>query len=60
MPKEWLLSAPNESESVKESEKNFDGAKIEKIKKDFSDLRDRFSRPKIVEKRVEKINDKDW
>ena len=54
MSKEWLLSAPNESESVKESEKNFDGAKIEKIKKGFNDLRDRFSRPKIKESRKDK------
>ena len=34
MSKEILLSALNESESVK-SEKNFDDERIKKIKKDF-------------------------
>ena len=41
MPEERLLSFLNESESVKESEKNFDDARIEKIKKYFNELRDR-------------------
>ena len=40
MPEDRLLSSLNKSESVKESEKNFDGARIEKIKKDFNKLRD--------------------
>ena len=40
MSEERLLSVLNESESVKESEKNFDDARIEKIKKDFNKLRD--------------------
>ena len=35
-----LLSFLNESESVEKSEKNFDGARIEKINKDFNELRD--------------------
>ena len=47
--KERLLNVLNESEPVKESGKNFDDAKIEKIKKDFSKLRDRLSKPKIKE-----------
>ena len=34
---------------MKESEKNFDDAKMEKSKKDFNKLRDRFSKPKINE-----------
>ena len=38
---------------MKESEKNFDDARIEKIKKDFNKLRDRLSKPKI--NRLEKI-----
>ena len=33
-----LLSALHESESVRESEKNFDDTKIEKIKKDFDNF----------------------
>ena len=33
MSEEMLVNYINESESVKESEKNFDGARIEKIKK---------------------------
>ena len=41
MPEERLLSFLNESESVKESEKNFDDGRIEKIKKYFNELRDR-------------------
>ena len=39
----------NKLELVKESEKNFDGARIEKIRKYFSELRYRFSKPKIKE-----------
>ena len=49
VPEERLLSVLNESESVKESEKNFDDARIEKIKKDFNKLRDRLSKSKIKE-----------
>ena len=41
MSEERLLSSLNESESVKETEKNFDDARIEKIKKDFNELRDK-------------------
>ena len=42
MCEEKLLSVLNESaESVKESENNFDDARIEKIEKDFNKLRDR-------------------
>ena len=51
MSKDRLLSAINESEPVKEYEKNFDDARIEKIKKYFDKLRDRFSKPKIKENR---------
>ena len=40
MSEERLISSINESEPVKEKERNFDGAKIEKIKKDFNELRD--------------------
>ena len=47
MRKERLLSALNESGSA-ETEKNFDDARIKKIKKDFNELRDRF-RQKIKE-----------
>ena len=50
MSKERLLSALNEWESV-ESEKNFDDTRKKKIKKDFNELRDRFFRPKIKEKK---------
>ena len=42
MSEEILVNYINESESVKESEKNFDGTRIEKIKKDFNKLRDLF------------------
>ena len=35
MPEERLISSINESEPVKESEKNFNDTRIEKIKKDF-------------------------
>ena len=38
---ERLLSVLNESQAVKESENNFDDARIEKIKKDFNKLKDR-------------------
>ena len=46
MSKERSVSAINESESV-ESEKNFDDAKINQIKKDFNELRDRLFKPKM-------------
>ena len=49
--KERLLNALNESESVRESEKNFDGSKIKKIRKKFDKLRSRFSKPKMKEVR---------
>ena len=45
--KEKLISSINESKPVKE--KNFDDATIKKIKKDFNELRDRLSKPKIKE-----------
>ena len=47
MSEERLLSVLNGSESVKKSEKFFDDARIEKIKKDFNKLRDRLSKPEI-------------
>ena len=53
MSEERLICSINESESVKKSEKNFDDARIEKIKKDFNKLRDRLSKPKI--NRLEEI-----
>ena len=40
---ERLLSVLNESQAVKESQNNFDDARIEKIKKDFNKLKDRLS-----------------
>ena len=46
MSKERLLSFLNESELVKESEQNFDGQRIEKIRKGFTELRDRLSKRK--------------
>ena len=49
IPEVRLLSALNELESVKEFERNFDDARIEKIRKDFNKLRDRLSQPKIKE-----------
>ena len=55
MSEESLLSVLNESETVKESEKNFDDARIEKIKKDFNKLRDRLPKPKIKEIRKRHI-----
>ena len=42
---ERLVSSIKESESEEESENNFDGSRIKKIKKDK--LRDRLSKPKI-------------
>ena len=42
-----MLSVVNESELANKSEKNFDDTRIEKIKKYFNKLRDRFSKPKI-------------
>ena len=45
----WTLSALIESESVKESKKNFDDVRIKNIKKDFNELKDSFSKPKIKE-----------
>ena len=53
MSEEGLIYSINESESVKKSEKNFDDARIEKIKKDFNKLRDRLSKLKI--NRLEEI-----
>ena len=44
-----LVSPINESESVEESENNFNGERIGKIKKDFNKLRDRLCKPKIKE-----------
>ena len=41
MSEERLISSIKESEPVKESEKNFDDARIEKIKKYFNELRDK-------------------
>ena len=60
MSKERLSSTLNESESVKEREKKSDGAKIEKIKKHFNKLWDRFSRSKIkkIRKDLYRIKDK--
>ena len=49
MSEEGLSSFLNESELLKESEKNFDGARLEKIKKDFNEIRDRLSKPRIKE-----------
>ena len=40
MPEERLLCPFNESESVKESEANFDDPRIGKIKKEFNELID--------------------
>ena len=47
MSEEKLLNSLNELKSMKESEKNFDDARIETIKNDFSELRDRLYKPKI-------------
>ena len=46
MSEERLLSSLNESESVKESENEFDDARIKKI---FMNFRDGFSKTKIKE-----------
>ena len=45
---------------MKESEKNFDDARIEKIKKDFNELSDRLFRLKIkeIKKDLYKIKNK--
>ena len=53
MSEEGLSSFLNESELLKESEKNFDGARLEKIKKDFNEIRDRLSKPRIKEIRTD-------
>ena len=53
MSEERLISSINEAEPVEESEKNFDDARIENIKKDFKNLKDRLSKPK--KERLEKI-----
>ena len=50
----WRLGALIESESVKESKINFDDVRIKNIKKDFNELRDSFSKPKIKEIRRKK------
>ena len=47
MSEERLISSIIESEPLKESEKIFDNARIEKIKKDFNKLRDRLFKPEI-------------
>ena len=47
MSEERLLNSINELESMKESEINFDDARIEMIKDDFSKLRDRLYKTKI-------------
>ena len=51
MSRERLISSINESKPMKE--KNFNDARIEKIKKDFNKLSDRLSKPKIKE--IQKI-----
>ena len=60
MSEERLLSSLNESESVKENEKNFDDARIEKIKKDFNELRDKTKEIEKkflrLEKNISKLN----
>ena len=43
------MNSINEPESVKESEKNFDNVRRQKIKKDINKLRDRSSKSKIKE-----------
>ena len=47
MSKERLLSALSESEL--ESEKDSSDKRLKKIRKDFNELRDRFSKPQIKE-----------
>ena len=51
MSKERLINSLNESEPVKESEKNFDDAGIKKIKKGLNELRDTLSKRKIKKTR---------
>ena len=53
MSEERLISSINESVKKKKKEKNFDDSRIEKIKIDFNELRDKLSKPKI--KGLEKI-----
>ena len=43
------MNSINEPESLKESEKNFDNVRRQKIKKDINKLRDRSSKSKIKE-----------
>ena len=50
MSKEKLLSALNESESVK-SEKNTDDVRTKQIREDFNELRDWFLKPKTEVRR---------
>ena len=45
MSERRLISSTNESKPV--NEKNFDSARMEKIEKDFNELRDRLSQPKL-------------
>ena len=52
MSEERLISSINESVK-KKKENNFDDSRIEKIKIDFNELRDKLSKPKI--KGLEKI-----
>ena len=60
MSKEILLSALNESKLVKESEKDFDDARIKKIRNKFNKLKDRFSKPnmKKIKRTLYKIENK--
>ena len=48
MSKERLLSVLSEPK-LAESEENFDNERFKKIKKDFNELRNRFSKPQIKE-----------
>ena len=54
MSEERLVSSIKESESEEESENNFDGSRIKKIKKDK--LRDRLSKPtrQVIRKYIHK------
>ena len=53
LSKEKLVSTPTESESVESvtplSKKSFDDERLKKIRKDFNELRDRFSKSQIKE-----------
>ena len=53
MCKEKLLSTLSESESVESatplSRNSFDGERLKKIRKDFNELRDKFSKPQMKE-----------